>query len=345
MRRILLLSAYRCDSHAHWVDWLRREFDQFDWQAHELPGRHFAWRIRGNPLSWLDELRASKPDLVLATSMVDLATLKGLNPQLVDVPSILYFHENQFAYPVSKKQVRTVGPAMVQIYAGLAADRLLFNSAWNRDSYLAGVSELLARMPDHVPDGIGQRLREKSAVLPVGIDPIQPAGEKDRRLVVWNHRWEYDKQPELFAEAVIALADRGVDFRLALLGARGHQPVAALERLRARVPDRIVADGFLPRDEYKTLLARAGAVVSTAAHEFQGLSMLEAVSAGAIPVAPDALCYPEQYPARFRYVAGDSGSLARKLEELLSADDVRPPQVGEWCQNKLREKWRAALSA
>lgn len=343
MHRILLLSAYRSDSHAHWVDWLTREFDEFDWQVHELPGRHFAWRIRSNPLSWLDELPARKPDLVLATSMVDLATLKGLNPQLADVPSILYFHENQFAYPVSKNQVRTVEPAMVQIYAGLAADRLLFNSAWNRDSYLAGVPELLSRMPDRVPAGIEQRLREKSALLPVGVDPVAPATEKDRRLILWNHRWEYDKRPELFAEAVIDLAERGIDFRLALLGARGHQPVAALERLRARLPDRIVADGFPPRDEYKALLARAGVVVSTAAHEFQGLSMLEAVSAGAIPVVPDALCYPEQYPARFRYVAGDSGSLARTLEGLLSNPGIRPPQVDEWFQNRLRDRWRATL--
>ncbi|HSH27129.1 MAG TPA: DUF3524 domain-containing protein [Wenzhouxiangella sp.] len=344
MRRILLLSAYRSDSHGHWVDWLTREFDEFDWQLHELPGRHFAWRIRGNPLSWLDELRVRKPDLVLATSMVDLATLKGLQPQLADVPSILYFHENQFAYPASGNQVSTVGPAMVQIYAGLAANRLLFNSAWNRDSYLAGVSELLTRMPDHVPDGVGRRLREKSAVLPVGIDPIQPASRKDRRLIVWNHRWEYDKQPELFAEAMIALADRGVEFRLALLGTRGQRPVEALERLRERLPDRIVADGFPPRDEYEAWLARAGVVVSTAAHEFQGLSMLEAVSAGAIPVVPDALCYPEQYPARFRYVAGDSGSLARKLEELLSNADICPPPVNKWFQGSLMNEWRAAIS-
>ena len=115
MRRVLLLSAYRSDSHAYWADWLRREFDDIDWRALELPGRHFAWRIRGNPLSWLDALPAEKPDRLLATSMVDLATLKGLHPNLADVPALLYFHENQFAYPLSDDQVRSVEPAMVQV--------------------------------------------------------------------------------------------------------------------------------------------------------------------------------------------------------------------------------------
>ncbi|RFF31168.1 tRNA-queuosine alpha-mannosyltransferase domain-containing protein [Wenzhouxiangella sediminis] len=345
MRRVLLLSAYRADSHAYWADWLQREFEEFDWQVLELPGRHFAWRIRGNPLSWLDALPAEKPDLLLATSMVDLATLKGLQPQLADVPSLLYFHENQFAYPLSDDQVRSVEPAMVQIYAGLAADRLLFNSAFNRDSYLQGVASLLARMPDHVPGGIAQRLRKKSSVLPVGVDPIEPARDKDRRLVLWNHRWEYDKRPELFVEAMLQLADRGVDFRLALLGARGRNPVPALELLRRELPDRIVADGFPPKDEYRSIVSRAGIVVSTAAHEFQGLSILEAVSAGAMPVVPDALCYPEQFPERFRYESGDPDSLATYIERLLSPGNARAPDVQDWSAARVRERWRKALSS
>lgn len=43
---------------------------------------------------------------------------------------------------------------MVQIYGGLAADKLLFNSAFDRDSYLQGVGQLLEQMPDAVPAGV-----------------------------------------------------------------------------------------------------------------------------------------------------------------------------------------------
>jgi glycosyltransferase involved in cell wall biosynthesis len=343
MKRILLLSAYRADSHAYWVDWLARSLSGFDWQLRELPGRHFAWRIRSNPLSWLDQLPRAAPDLILATSMVDLATLKGLHPMLADVPAVLYFHENQFAYPTRKQQLDSVEPAMVQIYAGLAADRLLFNSAFNRDSYLTGAERLLAKMPDGVPAGIAERLERKAAVLPVGIDPIAPAADRDRRLIVWNHRWEYDKQPELFADAVLRLADAGVDFRLALLGKRPRQGHPALDSLRQRLPAHIVADGYLPRDQYRSIVSRAGLVVSTAAHEFQGLSMLEAASAGAIPVVPDALCYPEQYPRAFRYTPGDCRSLISLLSERLSDSSIRPPDVSGFSTACMRSAWRHAL--
>ena len=68
---VWLLSAYRAESHARWADWLVATFDEFGWQRLELPGRHFSWRIRGNPLSWLDSLPEQAPELIVATSMVD----------------------------------------------------------------------------------------------------------------------------------------------------------------------------------------------------------------------------------------------------------------------------------
>jgi len=117
-KRILLLSAYRSDSHAAWVTWLTRHLD-VDWRVLELPGRYFRWRIRGNPLSWREELTELfadwKPDHILATSMVDVATLRGLLPALASVPLTYYFHENQFSYPVGKEQHSSVDPQMVQL--------------------------------------------------------------------------------------------------------------------------------------------------------------------------------------------------------------------------------------
>ena len=85
--RILLLSAYRSASHGAWTDWLTGSLDTFDWQIRELPGRYFRWRIRGNPISWLNDLPPKTPDAVIATSMVDLATLRGLHPHLALAPT------------------------------------------------------------------------------------------------------------------------------------------------------------------------------------------------------------------------------------------------------------------
>jgi len=342
--RVWLLSAYRADSHAAWDDWLVETFDEFDWRRFELPGRHFAWRIRGNPLSWLDALSGDEtPDRIVATSMVDLATIRGLNPRLGSVPTLLYFHENQFAYPKSDAQTTSIEAQMVQLYAALSADCVRFNSHYNRQTFIDGVDRLLARMPDHVPAGVSGRIAGKSELLAVPIDPIRPTGTRDPALIVWNHRWEYDKNPDRFADAMIALAERGVEFRLGLLGQRHGDTPNALARLRDALPDRIVADGALPVTEYRAVLGRAGIAVSTAIHEFQGLGMLEAASAGCIPLVPDALCYPEIYPSEYRYPAGDQDALVERLTEWLSGQAPAAPNVEPWTGLQLEPDWRRAL--
>ncbi len=338
--QIWLLSAYRSDSHGAWADWLTTNLNHIDWRVLELPGRHFAWRLRGNPLSWLDSLPEALPDRLLATSMVDLATLKGLHPRLAGVPADCYFHENQFAYPRSDRQVTSIEAGMVQLYGALAADRLVFNSDYNRRTFLEGVGELLDRMPDQVPGGIAERLEAKCRILPVPVNPVPLSDQKDDRLVVWNHRWEYDKDPELFAAAMLALAERGVDFRLALLGSRPADPPAALVKLRRRLDERIVADGKLARREYEQVLGRSAIAVSTARHEFQGLGMLEAASAGARPLVPDALCYPEQYPEPYRYPPGNLAMLVDRLAEWLTVGLPPPVDVSDWSSARLAGAWR-----
>lgn len=342
--RIWLLSAYRADSHGAWADWLVDSHPELDWRRLELPGRHFRWRIRGNPLSWLDALPTDAPDLILATSMVDLATVKGLHPSLSGVPAYYYFHENQFSYPVSDRQVDSVDPQMVQLYGALAADRLLFNSSFNRDSFLDGVQGLLDRLPDHVPDGVQERLAAKSAVYPVPVVPVRAETDRDERLIVWNHRWEYDKAPECFADALVAAAQRGADFRLALLGRRPARTPPPLAHIRDRLGPRVVADGLMDRGEYRRWLSRAGIVVSTARHEFQGLAMLEAASAGARPLVPDALCYREQYPAAYRYRPGDPQALADRLVSWLRDGLPATVDVSCWYDPKLLEAWRRLLN-
>jgi len=338
--RVWLLSAYGGDSHAAWADWLSSEVSGVAWQRYELPGRHFRWRIRGNPLSWLDELPDHAPQAMIATSMVDLATLRGIRPHLAAVPTVYYFHENQFAYPVSAQQVHSLEPQIVQVYGALAADALVFNSEFNRSSFLEGVGDLIRRMPDCKPQGVRERLAERASVLPVPITPLPPAAERDPGLIVWNHRWEYDKAPEHFADAMEALAATGADFRLALLGWRPNEPPPALQRLRERLGSRIIADGRVPSERYRQLLGSAGVAVSTAHHEFQGLAMLEAVSAGARPLVPDALCYREQYPSACRYPIDDTRALVERLASWLQHGLPSSPDVSGWTRASLHKSWQ-----
>ena len=90
--RVLLLSAYAARSHIHWQNALVAMFPQWSWRHLSLPPRHFSWRVRGNPLYWAiaeREVLEAQYDLLVVTSMVDLATLRGLVPNLARVPTVL----------------------------------------------------------------------------------------------------------------------------------------------------------------------------------------------------------------------------------------------------------------
>ena len=343
-KSIWLLSAYRSDSHACWADWLVNTFKEFQWFKLELPGRHFRWRIRGNPLSWLHQLPEQIPDFILATSMVDLSTLKGLHPRLANVPCIYYFHENQFSYPVSKHQVDSIEPKMVQLYGALAADKLLFNSAYNRDSFLEGVEKLLKKFPDEIPTSVVDTLRNKSDVLPVVIVPVKEKETKNKRLILWNHRWEYDKEPQVFTDALLQLNKTRPNFELALLGHRSKIKPDALLEIEQKLGDKIIINEKVSKDDYRKYLSRSAIIVSTAIHEFQGLSVLEAISAGAVPLVPDDLCYREQYADEYRYKAGDSAALAEKISNYLERAP-KSPDVSYWYGKEIVDNWYKLLSS
>ncbi|MFC4260214.1 DUF3524 domain-containing protein [Marinobacter lacisalsi] len=329
-KRILLLSGYDAGSHRRWREQLVAALPEFQWQTLALPPRFFRWRIRGNPLSWLGDPVLQEPwDLIVATSMVDLATLKGLNPNLARTPALLYMHENQFAYPDSGRQHSSAEPAMVNLYSALAADRVLFNSAWNRDSFLDGAYRFIDRMPDRLPPDMTHGIREKSHVLPVPIEDrlyvsrSQPLDLTHPHLL-WNHRWEYDKGPERLLALLRELKRRQQSFRLSVVGEQFRRQPPAFGQIREELGQQIVCWGFQDsREDYDRLLATADVVISTATHDFQGLAMLEAMASGCLPLAPRRLAYPEYVPAAQCYAslvedaAAEAAAAADGLQTLL----------------------------
>lgn len=334
--RILALSAYATGSHRLWLEKLTGALSAFDWTCRELPARHFNWRIRGNPLSWWRETALSSDyDCILATSMVDLATLLGLNPALARTRSLLYFHENQFAYPLSATGTRWLEPLMVQLYGAMAASVLVFNTEWNRSSFFEGVQSLLSRFPDAVPAGLVARLAEKSRILAVPVDPSPDVPTTGTRHwgephIIWNHRWEYDKGPDRLRAFVGRLLDRRQPFRLSVVGQGFRKAAGDFEEIKRMAAPHLVQWGFLPREQYQALLADADLVLSTAIHDFQGLSVMEAMAAGCLPWVPDALAYPEYVPAEYRYErfpdGQDEGRVAADaLIARLPRWQLRPP--------------------
>lgn len=362
--KVLLLSAYAAQSHVYWQDSLLAMFPEWQWQVLTLPPRHFSWRVRGNPLYWAlqeaDVLNAQY-DLLLATSMVDLATLRGLVPALSQLPSVLYFHENQFAYPSSGAKNSLLEAQMVSLYSALAADRLLFNSGYNRDSFLSGCEQLLKRLPDKVPAGIPTLLKGKMAVVPVPVARPQLCDETDipwddtapdfpdRPLrLLWQGRFEHDKGGEGLLLALRQLEQSPLDYELAVIGQQFRDAPAVFTDIEQQFSHRLVQFGFVPeRGDYHRYLLNADMVLSTALHEFQGLAVLEAVTAGCIPVVPQRLAYPEIFSPQFCYPIGgaeqEATAAAQRIVSLADAlaDGLGPPDVSRFSQGALMERYRS----
>ncbi|MCL7943989.1 DUF3524 domain-containing protein [Marinobacter sp. ATCH36] len=355
--RILLLSAYDAGSHKRWREQLVASQPDFDWHVLALPPRFFRWRIRGNALTWLQEpaLKADY-DLLIVTSMVDLASLRGFHPHLASTPAILYMHENQFAYPDSGRQHSSAEPKMVNLYSAVAADQVLFNSAWNRDSFLDEAYRFLDKMPDGLPDGLISSIREKSQIVPVPIEDrlfIKPdkAVNGQRPHLLWNHRWEYDKAPDRLLLLLDALTAAGQDFRLSVVGEQFRNRPEAFNLIHERHRERIVNWGYLEsRANYDCLLAEADVAISTALHDFQGLSVLEAMASGCIALAPDRLAYSEYVPAAQRYTshANDPAAEAEAAASLLRQLLQQPPEPcmpQAWRLSQLQKKYYKVISA
>ncbi|MDZ7643792.1 MAG: DUF3524 domain-containing protein [Woeseiaceae bacterium] len=344
--RVLLLSGYDAASHRRWRQQLTDMFADHHWHTLVLPPRFFRWRIRGNALSWLHApcLR-ERWDMVIATSMVDLASVRGFHPSLAQTPTLLYMHENQFAFPLSRRQRTATEPRVVNLFSAVAANKVVFNSAWNRDSFLDGVAGFLEQMPDKVPAGLVEDLGRKSRVIPVPIedylyiDSPRPLN-LDCPHLVWNHRWEYDKGPERLLSFLQALDRRSMAFRLSVVGERFRTCPEAFDRIHRAFGDRIVHWGFIgSRERYDRLLRQADVVLSTALHDFQGLSVLEAMAAGCLPLTPDRLAYREYVPDACRYESHEKNSSAEAEAAANCLARLTEKRPDCWSP----EPWRASL--
>ena len=365
---VLLLSAYAAQSHVHWQRALQAMFPHWHWCVLSLPPRHFSWRVRGNPLYWAlaeRERLEQDYDLLIATSMVDLATLRGLVPALSAIPTIVYFHENQFVYPQDRQRHSLLEAQMVGLYTALAADSILFNSAYNRDSFLTGCSLLLAKLPDRVPPGIVPALSGKAEVLPVPIDieqrvavagawPGQSGSLPSRPLrLLWTGRFEHDKGGDGLLRILRGLERTAVNYELAVAGQQFRKSPQVFGQIEKEFSHRLVHFGYMESvTAYHALLRAADMVVSTALHEFQGLAVLEAVASHCLPVVPNRLAYPEIYPAHFCYPsnpdepdqeAAAAVRLIQQLSALLQQGQAQVPDVSAFNVRRLTGRYHAAI--
>ncbi|XP_078233023.1 tRNA-queuosine alpha-mannosyltransferase isoform X2 [Pogona vitticeps] len=161
---ILLIEAFYGGSHKQLVDLLQEEIE--DCVLFTLPAKKWHWRARTAALYFMQNVPAS-PDyrILFASSVLNLAELIALRPDLGKLKKVLYFHENQLTYPVQKSQERDFQYGYNQILSCLVADIVAFNSAYNMESFLTSIGKFMKLIPDHRPKNLEKLIRPKCQVL------------------------------------------------------------------------------------------------------------------------------------------------------------------------------------
>jgi glycosyltransferase involved in cell wall biosynthesis len=335
--KIWLVEPYFAGSHQAWAEGYQSH-SRLDVRLLTLPGRYWKWRMQGGAVTLARLARdlGEVPDLILASDMLNLPLFLSLaGPRLAAVPVALYFHENQLTYPLQPGEKRDLHFGFINYASALRADTVLFNSAYHRTAFLDELPRLLKHFPDYNELDSIERIQHRSSVLPLGLDLFSfdayrsEGSAYERPLILWNHRWEYDKDPGTFFQAIYRLAAEELDFGLVLLGESFRNLPEEFLVARDQLADRIVHFGFAPdREAYAQLLWTSDIVVSTALHEFFGGAVVEACYCECLPVLPRRLSYPELLPpeAHAQCLYDDFASLLERLRQalVLVSGDQKP---------------------
>ena len=337
--RICLVEPFFTGSHERWAtEFAQKSRHRVDILS--LPGRHWKWRMHGAAITLADNFRAKEItyDAILVSDMLDLNVfLSRLRSESSSTPVAVYFHENQLLYPWSPrdsdtKKGRDLHYAFINYSSALAADALYFNSDYHRISFIEALPEFLKRYPDFQNLNTVEEISQKSSTLWLGMDLTALDAHRtpnrgtrnDKPLVVWNHRWEYDKNPIGFFRILYKLQERGIEFDLALLGEGFEEEPPYFREAKDRLGKRIVHYGKASQFfDYARLLWQADIALVTSCQDFFGQSVVESVYCGCHPLLPERLAYPDHLdPSAWPhcYYRSESEALERVVQLIESGD-------------------------
>ena len=265
-------------------------------------------------------------DILFCSDMLNLAEFVALAPkEIADLQRIIYFHENQLTYPVRVEDERDYQYAMTNLTSALAADAVWFNSQFHRKSFLDALAKFLKSMPDNQPLEAIEKIQEKSSIHYPGVAdfPARPKRKSGAMKILWAARWEHDKNPDDFFAALKILKSKNVEFKISVIGQNFRDVPEVFKKAKNDFKENIEHWGYQEtHQEYENILSEADVIVSTANHEFFGISIVEAVAAGAYPLVPNRLSYFEildlnkNENAENFFYDGTVKDLADKLEVL-----------------------------
>ena len=352
---IHLFAPFFTGSHKAWAEGYAQN-SKHTVKIFSLPGKYWKWRMHGAAVNLAQQFldQNEQPDLILVTDMLDVATFLALSrDRTATIPLALYFHENQLTYPwsptdedVALKRDRHY--AWINYTSALTADRIYFNSKYHKGSFLNALPAFLRAFPDYKGLGNVDKITQKSLVLPLGMNlkkideyKIEPR-QNEVPILLWNHRWEYDKNPEPFFQLCFKLKEENIDFQLVVLGEYYANAPAIFKAAKTKLSEHILHWGFAENfKEYAKWLWRATILPVTSKQDFFGGSVVEAMYCNTYPILPNRLAFPEHIPARFQneHLYNNEEELFEKVKALLNEPSLlRDFTCSEWVESYDWEK-------
>tara|TARA_B100001093_G_scaffold516225_1_gene594521 strand:- start:753 stop:1751 length:999 start_codon:yes stop_codon:yes gene_type:complete len=277
-----------------------------------MKGQFWKWRMHGGAVTLARKFNEMKwkPDLILATDMLDLTTFLSLTRKKSNgIPTAIYFHENQLSYPWSptdrdKQKNRDIHYGFINYSSALSADKVFFNSEFHKESFIDYLYAFLKQFPDHQELETIKKIIEKSEALYLGMDlnrfDDHFVSKGSTPLILWNHRWEYDKNPESFFRVLKKVQEEGSDFGLVILGENFSKSPTVFEKIKKELSNHIAQWGYVDSfKEYSEWLWKSDIMPVTSNQEFFGASVMEAIYCGVWPILPSRLSYPELIPIKY----------------------------------------------
>lgn len=315
MAEVLLVEPWFGGSHKSWAQGYER-FSSHDVRIVSLPDLGWKWRLRGSAarlaeLAEADATANGTPDVVLVSGLTDVAALRGLLP--FSIPIVTFMHESQMLYP-NDDGALDVENSLTNLLSWLASTEVWFNSRFHRDSVCSALPAFTATIPEEVRPTADPTPRFQVTGLGVDLDWVKRRVQRKPGppRILWPHRWQQDKNPEVFLSALRKLQTAGAAFELILAGEDGPKASQTKSEIINTFDVKAASVGPFNRKDYLGHLSDADIVASCASHEFFGVGVVEAIAAGCHPVLPNNLSYPELIPpalrSQFLYPLGTFGT-------------------------------------
>ncbi|XP_043361026.1 glycosyltransferase-like domain-containing protein 1 isoform X4 [Dermochelys coriacea] len=372
--RILLIEAFYGGSHKQLADLLQEEIEEC--VLYTLPAKKWHWRARTAALYFMQTVPANANYRILfASSVLNLTELIALRPDLGKLKKVLYFHENQLAYPVQKCQERDFQYGYNQILSCLVADIVVFNSAFNMESFLTSIGKFLKLIPDHRPKDLEKIIRPKCQVLyfPVRFPDVSRFMPKHKlahlekitgvkgngdtylfRGLPFQQKYRAtgslmknsSSRPESgLCEAQSELCTTQQE--------RLQYPLISLEKLNKSKASESTNQEVPCQEDKQHVTFNPCNLLSGMDYQQRPLHIvwphrwIEAVYCGCYPLCPNALVYPEIFPAEYLYSTPEQ--LFKRLQNFCKRPDIvrkhlYKGEMDQFSWAALRGKFRSLLT-